>query len=67
MSKQLECGICGKKFYKVYCSIYSVQFGGKSYNCCSYTCYQAAKKVKESHNSSAYERLRREISYNPKE
>lgn len=59
MSKLLECGICGKKFYKVYCSIYSVEFGGKTYNCCSYTCYQLAKKVKEENNSSQYAKLRR--------
>lgn len=45
--KLTDCAICGKPFMKQPGHMYKVKFAGKIYNCCSYSCYIEAKKVKE--------------------
>lgn len=41
------CAMCGKEFIKQPGSIYHVEYKGRINQCCSYTCYQKAIRVKE--------------------
>ena len=41
------CCMCGKQYIKQPQSIYKVIYKGRINNCCSYTCYQKANKLKE--------------------
>lgn len=52
--KYTVCCICGKNFIKSVSSIYNVEFAGRINHCCSYTCYQEAKKFKSTLNQPAY-------------
>lgn len=58
---QITCAVCGKKFVKQPGSIYHLQFAGRSYQCCSYTCYQKGLDVKENVNQSEYVKYREEL------
>ena len=49
------CQMCGKEFIKRPGSIYKCSFAGRIHQFCSYTCYQQAKKVKESVQASSHE------------
>lgn len=45
--------MCGKEYIKQPGSIYKVPYKGQTNQCCSYTCYQKALKLKERlHNES---------------
>lgn len=59
--KYTICAMCGKKFIKPVGSIYHVSFAYRQNQCCSYTCYQKAKKLKESLNQAEYKRYFKEI------
>lgn len=60
--KFTTCAICGKQYIKIPGSIYKVNFAGKTYQCCTYSCYMKAKKLKEDNNDEAsYRRLRDEL------
>lgn len=41
------CSMCGKQYIKQPGSIYRVMYKGKTNNCCSYSCYNKAKQIKE--------------------
>ena len=41
------CAMCGKSFVKQVGSIYHVEYQGRVNQCCSYTCYMKAKRLKE--------------------
>ncbi len=45
--KETVCAMCGKKYIKRPGSIYTVQYKGKQNQCCSYTCYMKAIRLKE--------------------
>lgn len=45
--KYTVCSMCGKDYIKAPGSIYKVMYKGRVNQCCSYTCYQKALKVKE--------------------
>lgn len=45
--KYTVCAMCGKKFIKQVGHIYKVMYKGQTNQCCSYTCYQKALKLKE--------------------
>lgn len=45
--KYTICAICGKEFIKQPGHIFKIHFADKTYNCCSYRCYQQGKYVKE--------------------
>ena len=45
--KYTVCSMCGKDYIKAPGSIYKVTYKGRINQCCSYTCYQKALKVKE--------------------
>ena len=52
------CAICGKQFVKAPLSIYKVTYNGRINQCCSYSCYQKAKKLKEDlHNEANYKKF----------
>ena len=55
--KYTTCAICGKQFIKAPGSIYKVKFAGKTYHCCTYTCYVEAKRLKEHNNEASYKRI----------
>ena len=47
------CSMCGKEYIKQPGSIYKVPYKRQTNQCCSYTCYQKALKLKERlHNES---------------
>ena len=57
--------MCGKEYFRMPCSIYSMNFAGKRYNFCSHSCYRQAQKCKEhiiatSHETD-YVRFQREL------
>lgn len=52
--KITTCSICGKKFIKMPCSIYKIQFADKMYYCCGYNCHQIALKAKEEQYGNEY-------------
>ena len=56
-----ECAMCGKKFIRHPGYIYSLKFGGTVHHFCSYNCYEKGRRTKESKNSNAYTKLRREL------
>lgn len=41
------CSMCGKEYIKQPGSIYKVIYKDRINQCCSYSCYQKAKKLKE--------------------
>lgn len=41
------CSMCGKKFIKPAENLYKVNYCGRVNQCCSYTCYQKALRLKE--------------------
>lgn len=41
------CDICGKEYIKPAEQLYKINYKGKNYRCCSYTCYRIVQKVKE--------------------
>ena len=55
--KHTVCAMCGKKFIKHPGHIYKVVYKGKTNQCCSYTCYNKAKAVKEDNNEASYKRF----------
>lgn len=59
--KYTTCCICGKKFIKAASSIYHVSFADRINHCCSYTCYQKAKELKQSLNQVEYKQYLFEI------
>ena len=59
--KFTTCAICGKQYIKAPGSIYKVNFAGKTYQCCSYTCYNRAKAIKEDNNEASYKRFSDEL------
>ena len=59
--KFTTCAICGKQYIKPPGSIYKVKFAGKIYQCCSYSCYMRAKKLKEDNNEASYKRFSDEL------
>lgn len=59
--KYTTCAICGKQFIKAPGSIYKVMFAGKTNQCCSYTCYMKAKRIKEDTNEANYKRFSDEL------
>lgn len=47
------CAMCGKEFIKHPDHIYKVRYKGQLNQCCSYTCYRNALKLKEKlHNEN---------------
>lgn len=52
--KFTTCAICGARYIKQIGSIYHVNFAGRSFQCCSYGCYQKALKVKDEYVGSHY-------------
>lgn len=60
--KYTTCGICGRKFIKPVGSIYHMQFAGKTFQCCSYHCYQQGLQVKANEVSKHYSDYLREIN-----
>lgn len=56
-----ECSICGKVHLVMPNTIYKVKFAGKTYHCCSHTCYRIAKKLKEDNNEASYKRVKDEL------
>lgn len=59
--KFTTCAMCGKQFIKQPGHMYKVEFAGKQNVCCSYTCYQNAKKVKAENNQPEYRKYRKEV------
>ena len=59
------CQMCGNKFIKRPGSIYKLNFAGKVYHFCTYSCYKAAKEckeqVQETSHEVAYTRIREEL------
>lgn len=45
--KDAKCDVCGEKIRTIYNSMYNIQFRGKKYHMCSYTCYNKALTLKE--------------------
>lgn len=43
------CSICGKKYFRPPGTIYKLTIDGKLLNCCSYHCFNEAKKLKSNH------------------
>lgn len=41
------CSMCGKQYIRQPGSIYKIVYKGKTNNCCSYSCYNKAKQIKE--------------------
>lgn len=41
------CPVCGKRFIKAALSVYHTQYKGRTYQCCSYTCYNIVMTMKE--------------------
>lgn len=41
------CSMCGKQYIRQPGSIYKIIYKGKTNNCCSYSCYNKAKSIKE--------------------
>ena len=62
--KFTTCCICGKQYIKQVGSIYHVEFAGKTFQCCSYTCYNKALEVKHSETSKRYADYLKEIREN---
>lgn len=56
--KFTTCAICGKQFIRQPGSIYHLRFADKTYQCCSYTCYRNATKVKEGTNEAIYKKFK---------
>ena len=52
--KYTICAICGKEFIKQSGHIFKIHFADKTYNCCSYRCYQQGNYVKEHEISKRY-------------
>lgn len=51
--KYTVCAMCGKNFIKHPRHIYKVPYKGQTNQCCSYTCYQKALKLREElHNEN---------------
>lgn len=59
--KYTTCAICGKQYIKAPGSIYKVNFAGKTYQCCTYSCYMKAKRLKEDNNEASYKRFSDEL------
>ena len=59
--KYTVCSMCGKKFIKQVGHIFHVSFAGVQNQCCSYTCYEKAKKVKAENDQSTYTKYRKEF------
>ena len=59
--KFTTCAICGKQYIKPPGSIYKVNFEGKTYQCCTYSCYMKAKKLKGFNNEASYKRFADEV------
>ena len=49
------CAICGKEYIRPAEPIYNVRFARKTYNCCSYHCYQIAKQTKSENRQKDYQ------------
>lgn len=45
--KDAKCDVCGEKIRSIYPSMYNIQFRGKKYHMCCYTCYNKALTLKE--------------------
>lgn len=55
------CAMCGKRFIKCVGHMYHVTFAGVQNQCCSYTCYEKAKKVKAEYSQPEYIQHRKEV------
>ena len=56
------CAMCGKQYIRHPGSIYKVKYEGRINQCCSYTCYQKALKLKEElHNEAKYKKFSDEL------
>ena len=56
------CAMCGRDYIKPPGSIYKVTYKGQINNCCSYSCYQKALKVKdELHNAKNHKKSSNEV------
>lgn len=62
--KSTTCAMCGNQFIMHPGHIYKVRFAGKEHPCCSYPCYQTAKKVKEDNKESEYVKHRKSMKVN---
>lgn len=45
--KDAKCDVCGEKIRASYPSMYNIQYRGKKYHMCCYTCYNKAKTLKD--------------------
>ena len=60
--KYTVCAMCGNKFIKRPDHIYKVKYKGQTNQCCSYSCYQKAKKLKEElHNEANHKKFSDEL------
>ena len=60
--KYTICAMCGKQYIKSPGSIYKVIYKGRINQCCSYSCYQKAKKLKEElHNEANHKKFSDEL------
>lgn len=60
--KYTVCAMCGRDYIKRPGSIYKVIYKGRVNQCCSYSCYQKAKKLKEElHNEETHKKFSDEL------
>lgn len=51
------CMICHKEFIRPKDNLYIINHRYKRYNCCSYTCYRAGKKLQQEKKYDELDRL----------
>lgn len=47
MFSETKCDVCGQMYIRPRLSLYKINYKGKNYKCCSYTCYRKVQRVKE--------------------
>ena len=62
-----RCAICGELYVPSASSIYKVQFAGRQFPCCSYSCYRTACTTKDCNKQqeSQYTKLCRNLLPSP--